>query len=129
MYDILKKIVVAGLDAQDKVIDLMDEMIKKGKIKEEDREKLLKEIDKKFGDSKGKGEELVNEIVDTITKKNPFVSKKEVSDLEKKIQSLEKKISSMEGKSTAPKKPAAPKKPVKPEVTTPPEVPDATSNM
>lgn len=127
MYDILKKIVIAGLDAQDKVVDFMDDMVKKGKMNKEDREKLLKELDERCSESQEKGEELINEIVDTITKRNPFVSKKEVTDLEKKIKDLEEKINELEGKPS--KKTGSAKKSSKADVSTPPEVPDGSSNF
>ncbi len=123
MYDLIKKIINAGLDVQDKVVDSLDELVSKGKIDPADREKFIKDLDKKLSETKDKGEDFINEVAKKVSIKNPFVAKDEITALEKKIEKLEKKINQMEGKKTTAKKTAAKKKPAKKENT-----PAATDN-
>ncbi|MBI5788079.1 MAG: hypothetical protein HZA78_04400 [Candidatus Schekmanbacteria bacterium] len=95
LFDLVRKAVVAGLEAQDKAIDFLDELVKKGKIDEAEREKFINELDKKLGETKEKSEEVVNEIVDKIALKNPFVCKKDYDSLQARVIELEKKLSSL----------------------------------
>ena len=84
MYDLLNKILTVGLETQDKVVDFVDELVKKGKINEEEREKFLKDMDEKLTSAKDKGESFINEALGAVTAKNPFVSRKDLERLEKK---------------------------------------------
>lgn len=110
MYDLFRKVISAGLEIQDKVVDSLDELVKKGKINEKDREKFLKDLDKKIEETKDKGEEFTNEIIDKLSIKNPFAARKEFEDLQEKVKQLEKKLHKLEGKKpTAGKKTTAKK--------------------
>jgi polyhydroxyalkanoate synthesis regulator phasin len=95
MYDTLKKILTAGVDAQNKMIDFLDELVQKGKIDEEDRAGFVKEIHEKLETSKEKGEELLNDITDRLIERSPFVAKKEVEELRSEIRTLRKQITKL----------------------------------
>jgi len=98
MYELLNKILTAGLETQDKVVDFLDDLVKKGKIDEKEREKFMENLDEKLLKARDKGEEFINEVTEALTAKNPFVARGDVDDLRKKVQNLEKKISKLEGK-------------------------------
>lgn len=95
MYDTLKKILTAGVDAQNKMIDFLDEMVQKGKIDEEERAGFMKEFHEKLETSKEKGEELLNDITDRLLERSPFVAKKEIDELRDEIRTLRKQVNKL----------------------------------
>ena len=112
-FDLFRRGVLAGLDAQAKVFDLLDELVEKGKIDESEREKFIQELDERLECSREKTEEFVNGIVNKITEKSPFAVRREVDKLRDQILTLESRIKKMEGeknKKTAPEsnKPESP---------------------
>jgi polyhydroxyalkanoate synthesis regulator phasin len=112
MYDSFKKILTAGVEAQNKMIDFLDELVQKGKIDEKERTSFMQDIHEKLETSKEKGEELINDITDRLIEKSPFVAKKEVDELRSEIRTLRKHISKLEkAKKETPAKKKAPESP------------------
>ncbi len=97
MYELMKKIVETGLEVQNKSIDFIDEMIKKGKIDEEDREKFFKELEEKMSGSKEKWDEFINEVTKKLEIKNPFASNQEIKELREKVDKLDERVKELEG--------------------------------
>jgi polyhydroxyalkanoate synthesis regulator phasin len=96
MLDLLRRLIVAGLDTQAKVVDFLDELVKKGKIDEAERARFMEELDKKISHSKERSEELINELTNKIMAKNPFVCKKDVDALNTRIDELVKRVAKLE---------------------------------
>ena len=96
-FDLFRRAVLSGLDAQAKVFDLLDELVEKGKIDEAEREKFIQEFDERLECSREKTEEFINSIISKVTEKSPFVVRKEVDKLRDQIITLESRIKKMEG--------------------------------
>ncbi len=97
MYDLLHKILTTGLETQDKVVAFLDELVTKGKINDEERKNFLEDLDKKLLNARDKGEALVNDVISSISSKNPFANKHDLENLETKVKNLEKRIKKLEG--------------------------------
>ena len=92
MYDTLKKVLSTGVEMQNKMIDFLDELVRKGKVGDEERAGFMKDVHEKLEASKEKGEELINDISDRLIERSPFVAKKEVEELRSEIRTLRKRI-------------------------------------
>ena len=104
MFDLLNKVLSVGLETQDKVIDFLDELVRKGRIDEKEREQFLKELDEKLISARDKGEALINDALSKISSKNPLVTKGDLEKLEKRIKKLEDKLKKLEPKKSTSKK-------------------------
>ena len=92
MFELFEKAISTGFEIQGKVVDSLGELVAKGKISDEDKDKFIKELDDKLLETKNKGEELVNGISNKLSEKNPIVTKGDIEALDEKIQKLEKKV-------------------------------------
>ena len=51
MIDVIRKALLAGIGMQEKAVELIDEMVKKGELSDKDGAKLIKEVSKKAQES------------------------------------------------------------------------------
>ncbi len=96
VFESIRKALMAGLGVQEKVKELVDELVKKGELSESQGSKLVKEwTDKvgKSGDELGKG---ITEIVSKTLDKMNMPSRNEVEKLHKKVLSLSARIKKLE---------------------------------
>ena len=96
MYDTMKKVLSAGVEVQNKMIDILDELVQKGKIDDEERTSFIKEIHEKLDASKEKGEELINDISDRLMERSPFVPRKELDELASEVRAIRKQVNKLE---------------------------------
>ena len=104
-FDLFRRAVLAGLDAQAKIFDLLDDLVEKGKIDEAERGKFIQELDERLECSREKTEEFINDIIKKVTEKSPFVCKRDLDSLRDQIANLEnqlKKFDNTRGKKAEP---------------------------
>ncbi|MFH0933325.1 MAG: phasin family protein [Nitrospirota bacterium] len=98
LFDIIKKALFAGLGAQEKVKELIDELVKKGEISKSQGAKIIRtwteKADKRTDDISKNLSDLVNK---TLTKMN-LPTKKDIQEINKKIDALSKKLEGTEKK-------------------------------
>ncbi len=97
MIDLFKKTMMAGiglaLKTRDEVEDLARDMVKKGAMNEQEGEKFLDELLKRYDDAKDKLEEKLEASIKKILKKADIVTSDELKALKKEIRELKKAIS------------------------------------
>ncbi|NTV51758.1 MAG: hypothetical protein HGA76_01910 [Candidatus Firestonebacteria bacterium] len=105
--DVLKKAFLAGLGAvslsQDRTREIVDELIKTGKLKEKEGEKVFKELMTKATTAKKDVEIKIGQQVVSALGKVNAATLEQLKKMERRIQELEKELSKP-GKSTGPKK-------------------------
>lgn len=84
MFDILRKALLAGIGAQERVKDFVDELIKKGELSESEGAKLVKEWTERAEKSTDTLVKTVSETVKTTIERFRLPSKEE------KIRSIKK---------------------------------------
>lgn len=98
LFDVVKKALLAGLGAQEKVKELVDELVKKGEISKSQGAKIVKtwteKADKRKENLSNDLSELINK---TLTRMN-IPTKKDIQELNKKIDALSKKLEGTEKK-------------------------------
>jgi len=94
MYRLLKKTFMTGVglaaSSSQRVEKLARELVKAGKLSEEDGEKLVEDMLKKSEQAKKDFVREVESLVKKAMDKVPVASKKEVDELRRKIERLEK---------------------------------------
>ncbi|MBI4843717.1 MAG: phasin family protein [Nitrospirae bacterium] len=96
LSEIFQKTLLAGLGIQEKLGELIDELVKKGELSEAQGKKLFKEWSDKAGKAKGDFDKNLNELIEKSIKKLNVPTKKEMDELGKKLQSLSKKVDKLE---------------------------------
>lgn len=92
----IRRALMAGLGVQEKVKELVDELVKKGELSETQGAKLIKEwSDKvsKSGDDLGKS---ITGLIDKTLEKMNIPTRGEVERLNKKLQSLSARLKKLE---------------------------------
>lgn len=98
VFDAVKKVLLAGVGAQEKVKEVMDELVKKGEISDSQGAKLIKE----WTEQAEKGtSEFSKSISDTLTKameKMNLPKKDDIDKLSEQIKVLGEKVKALEEK-------------------------------
>lgn len=96
VFDVVKKALLAGVGAQEKVKGFVDELIKKGEVSESQGAKLVKEWTSQAEKSTT---EFSKSISDAVTKAMEMLNlpkKDDIDKLSEKIQALSEKVKKIE---------------------------------
>ena len=97
MFDLIKKTMLTGiglaLKTKDEVEDLANELVKQGKMSEEEGGKFLDELRKRYDEAQKKLEQRVEKTVKAFMKKANVVTADELNALKKEIRELKKAVS------------------------------------
>lgn len=96
MFDMVRRALLAGIGAQEKAKELIEDLVKKGELNQSEGAKLLKEVMEKA--EKG-GEEVDKKVGDVVQKtldKLNMPSRKDIEALEKKVQELTNRLKRLE---------------------------------
>lgn len=96
LADVIKKAMLAGLGAQEKAKELIDELVKKGELSQHDATSLVKEWASKAEESKKEFDQKVKDSLAAAMEKLNIPSRDDVANLEKKIQSLSERVAKLE---------------------------------
>lgn len=98
MIDLFKKTMMAGiglaLKTRDEVEDMVNDLIKKSSMSEQEGKKFLDELLGRYDEAKVKMEERIEKIVRDFLKKADVVTGDELKALKKEIRELKKAINS-----------------------------------
>lgn len=108
MIDVLKKTLEVGLGAaamtQEKLKEITDEMVVKGRLTEKEGGDILKDFKKIADDSQKKMKAIVEDQVHAIIKDMGIATIADIKSLEGKISQLEAKLEKKEAKKETKKK-------------------------
>ncbi len=96
MFDLFQKVVLGTLDAQAKLMEVLEDCVKKSEIDDMDRNDFVQEMNKRIADSREKTEEFVETVKQRITESNPIAGKQELNELKDEIDKLTKRLSELE---------------------------------
>jgi polyhydroxyalkanoate synthesis regulator phasin len=96
MLNLLKKSLLTGIGlaliAKDEVEDLAKELVKKGQMSENEGNKFLDDLQKRYDETQKKLEEKVEKTVKEFLKRADIVTGEELKGLKKEIRDLKKVI-------------------------------------
>jgi poly(hydroxyalkanoate) granule-associated protein len=96
MFDLVRNILLAGLGAQEKIKESIDELVKKGELSESQGAKIIKEWTEKANRSSSELRENMSEIIARTLEKMNLPSRDDIENLEKKIENLASRIAAIE---------------------------------
>jgi len=97
LFDVVRKALLAGLGAQEKVKEFVDELVKKGEISKSQRAKILKAWTEKAGKGTEQFSKNISDLISKILENMNLPSKNDIKKLDKKIESLSEMIKKLEG--------------------------------
>ena len=95
--DIIKKAMLAGLGAQEKARELVDELVKAGELSKSEAATLVKEWTSKAQESTKDMDLKVKDTIAGVFEKLNIPTRDELDRLEKKIQGIAARVSKLEG--------------------------------
>jgi len=95
--EIIKKAMLAGLGAQEKAKEFIDELVKAGELSKNDGATLVKEWMSKAEESTKEMDHKVKDTVNAAFEKFNIPSRDDLANLEKKIQGLSARLAKLEG--------------------------------
>src|SRR5512143_157125 len=96
MYDVVRKALLAGLGVQEKVKELLDDLVKKGELNEREGAKLMKEwVDKAQTQAKDVNKMVAGGVAKGYELAN-IASKEDMDKLAKKVQQLSVRVKKLE---------------------------------
>ncbi len=96
MFDLVRNILLAGLGAQEKIKESIDELVKRGELSESQGAKIIKEWTEKADRSTSDLRGDLSEIVTKTLEKMNIPAKEEFDALHKKVESLSARIDMLE---------------------------------
>jgi len=94
--DVIKKTMLAGLGAQEKAMEFVDELVKQGELSKGEASSLVKEWVSKAEDSRKDLDFKVKDTLAAALEKLNIPSRDDVERLEKKLQNLSARVSKLE---------------------------------
>jgi polyhydroxyalkanoate synthesis regulator phasin len=95
--DIIKKTMLAGLGAQEKVKDFVDELVKKGELSKNEGAELVKEWASKAEESTRDLDLKIKDAMAAVFEKMNIPTRDDLEKLEKKVQGISARLSKVEG--------------------------------
>lgn len=96
LYDIVRKSLLAGLGVQEKVKELVDDLVKKGELNEREGAKLVKEFMDKAKSSRSEFDKKLSEGVAMGYEKANIATRDDLEKLTKKVQQLTLRVKKLE---------------------------------
>lgn len=108
MEPIVQKIVYASIGAftltKEKVEELVDELVKRGEVTQEEKSKVIKETMSKIEERSKQAKTWIEDAVNSAAEKMKPKFQKDIEKLEARVVSLENQIAKLKKESAAPKK-------------------------
>ncbi len=99
MIDLVKKAMLTGIGVasltKDKIEDIAKEFSQKGKLSEQEGEKLVREMVTKSEESKEELKKQINTLIETALAKTRFARTADIDELHGEIASLRKEIEAL----------------------------------
>lgn len=102
--EIIKRAMLAGLGAQEKAREFIDELVKAGELSKSDASSLVKEWVSKAEDSRREFDNKIKDAIAASLEKFNIPSREDIEKMEKKLQNISArlaKLESTEGKGAA----------------------------
>lgn len=98
IVDVLRNAMLAGFGVQEKVREMVDDLVKKGELSESQGAKLVKEWSEKVEkNTEDIGRNLSDVVAKTLEKMN-LSTKDDIAKINEKIDALSERVSKIEGK-------------------------------
>jgi polyhydroxyalkanoate synthesis regulator phasin len=101
LFDALRKALLAGFGVQEKVKEMIDELVEKGELSEKQGAKLVKEWSEKAEKGTSDINKTVSELITNAMSKMNIPTKGDLDKVDRKLKSLSTRIKKLEEKAGA----------------------------
>lgn len=98
LFGIVRKALLAGLGAQEKVKELVDELVKKGELNKSQGAKIIRAWTERANKKREDISKSVSELICKTIEKMNLPTKDDIEELNRKIENLSKKLEGIEKK-------------------------------
>lgn len=98
LVDALRKALLAGFGVQEKVKELIDELVEKGEVSKSEGAKLVRDWSEKAEKSTSELNKTLSELINKTMERMNLPSKDDLDRLDKKVHSLTSRIKKLEEK-------------------------------
>lgn len=98
LFEALRKALLAGFGVQEKVKELIDELVEKGELSKSEGAKLVKEWSDKAEKSTSEMNKTFSDIVKVTMEKMHLPTREDIERLDRKVQTLSARIKKLEEK-------------------------------
>jgi polyhydroxyalkanoate synthesis regulator phasin len=98
LFDPLRKALLAGFGVQEKVKELIDELVEKGELSKSEGARLVKEWSQKADQSTSELNKTVADVISKTMEKMNLPTKDDINRLDKKVQTLSTRLKKLEEK-------------------------------
>ena len=95
--EVIKKAMLAGLGAQEKAMEFVDELVKKGELSKSEGATVIKEWASKAEESTKDMDVKLKDAITAAFEKLNIPTRDDIERLEKKIQGLSQRVTTLEG--------------------------------
>jgi len=95
--EVVKRAMLAGLGAQEKAKEFVDELVKAGELSKGEASNLVKEWTTKAEEGTKEFDKRVKETVANVLEKLNIPNREDMEKLEKKVQALNSRLKKLEG--------------------------------
>lgn len=99
VFDIVRNALLAGLGAQEKAKEFIDDLVKKGELSDSQGAKLVKEWTEKAGKGSEEMSKTLTEIITRAVDKMNLATHDDIEKLNKKLHTLSGRVKKLEGDS------------------------------
>ncbi len=100
LFEAIQKALMAGLGMQERLKELVDELIKKGELSKSQGAKLIKGWSDKAGKTREEFDKNITDLINKTLEKINIPTRDEVEKLNRKIQSLSIRLKKLEEQKT-----------------------------
>ncbi len=96
MFETLRKMMLVGLGVQEKMREILDEMVEKGQISREEGDTLLNKLMGQAEQNVNTMEEKMKELISTVLSTMDLPTKKDLEELRDQVALLQKSIDKLQ---------------------------------
>lgn len=96
LFESIRRALMAGLGVQEKVKELVDELVKKGELSETQGAQLVKEWTDKVGKSGDNLGQSITDIINKTLEKMNIPTREEIERIDKKLLSISSRLKKIE---------------------------------
>jgi len=97
VFDIVRNALLAGLGAQEKARQFVDDLVKKGELSDSQGAKLVKEWSEKANKSTEEMNKTLSEIITRAIEKMNLATRDDIEKVNKKLHTLSGRVKKLEG--------------------------------
>jgi len=96
LFNILNRVLLAGIGMQEKAKEFIDELVKRGELSESEGARIIKEWSEKIEGTREEFDRGISDLINRAIEKVNLPTRGEIDELNEKIRALTKRVKRLE---------------------------------